>query len=56
MKGTALFVSLLLIGSSLQLYGGSSKVIQLTDRDFKEKVINSNGIWLVEFYGNLDSQ
>lgn len=41
----------LLVGSSLQLYGASSKVVKLTAANFREKVVNSKGVWLVEFYG-----
>ncbi len=32
------------------MYSASSNVISLTDKDFDSKVMNSDGIWLVEFY------
>lgn len=32
------------------LYGPSSDVIELTANNFKNKVIDSDAIWLVEFY------
>jgi len=31
-------------------YGKYSKVIELTDSDFQKQVINSDEMWLVEFY------
>ena len=35
------------------LYSGDSKVVKLTTDNFKKNVLNSNEMWLVEFYGNL---
>lgn len=32
------------------LYGPSSDVIELTANNFKNKVLDSDAIWLVEFY------
>ncbi len=50
---TLALVFLGLVSLSLQLYGSASKVVKLTQSNFREKVINSPGIWLVEFYGTL---
>ncbi|KAG2391115.1 hypothetical protein LR48_Vigan07g050100 [Vigna angularis] len=36
--------------SSYALYGASSPVLQLTPSNFKSKVLNSNGVVLVEFF------
>ncbi|PNX92037.1 protein disulfide isomerase-like 2-3-like [Trifolium pratense] len=36
--------------SSYALYGSSSPVLQLTPSNFKSKVLNSNGVVLVEFF------
>jgi hypothetical protein len=47
--------ALLLTGYSIQLYGASSKVVKLTAANFKEQVLNSKGVWLVEFYGRIIS-
>ncbi|MFS7921892.1 putative protein disulfide-isomerase [Helianthus anomalus] len=45
---------LLSVNSNLNLvdafYGSSSPVVQLTPSNFKSKVVNSNGVVLVEFY------
>ncbi|CAN0897089.1 Protein disulfide isomerase-like 2-3 [Linum grandiflorum] len=45
-------VSLLFFACSLcsALYNPSSPVVQLTPKNFKSKVLNSNGVVLVEFY------
>lgn len=54
--GTLFFISfpLLLfifnIAPSYALYGASSPVLQLTTSNFKSKVLNSNGVVLVEFF------
>lgn len=54
MKAQAIALVLLAIfGTSVQLYGAGSKVVHLTAANFREKVVNSNGIWLVEFYGKI---
>ena len=34
-------------------YGSNSKVVKLTSANFKEKVLNGNEVWFVEFYGTL---
>ncbi|KAK4369373.1 hypothetical protein RND71_013165 [Anisodus tanguticus] len=39
-----------LIASANALYGPSSPVVQLTASNFKSKVLNSNGVVLVEFF------
>ena len=54
MRALPILITLLVLGSTLQLYGSGSKVIQLTADDFKQKVLNSPGLWLVEFYGILE--
>ncbi|KAL2317034.1 hypothetical protein Fmac_030910 [Flemingia macrophylla] len=50
--GTLLLVSfpLFFIAPSYALYGASSPVLQLTPSNFKSKVLNSNGVVLVEFF------
>jgi protein disulfide-isomerase A6 len=40
----------LLSSSALTLYGANSKVVKLTQANFKEKVTNSKEPWIVEFY------
>ena len=48
-----IFTSLLifvLAHSMSSLYTSTSKVVQLTQADFAEKVTRSNDLWLVEFY------
>lgn len=50
---TRLLLILGFIGLSLQMYEAGSKVVKLTQSNFKEKVLNSPGIWFVEFYGSL---
>ena len=44
---------LMAVGLSNQMYGSGSKVVKLTASDFNQKVIQSNELWLVEFYGTL---
>jgi len=44
---------MLLCASTLALYDGSSKVVQLTAKNFNDLVIQSDDLWLVEFYGTL---
>ena len=34
------------------LYSADSKVVKLTTDNFKQKVLNSNEMWFVEFYGS----
>ena len=34
-------------------YGSNSKVVKLTSANFKEKVLNGNEVWFVEFYGTF---
>jgi hypothetical protein len=54
MKLTYTAIGLLLLASmSLQLYGPSSKVVKLTAANFREQVLNSKGIWMVEFFGKM---
>ncbi|KAJ7960317.1 protein disulfide-isomerase like 2-2-like [Quillaja saponaria] len=52
--GSPFFIALLFIvfnfGLSDALYGPSSPVVQLTPSNFKSKVLNSNGVVLVEFF------
>jgi len=53
MKFASVFAGLLLLFCARDgwaMYSASSNVISLTDKDFDSKVINSDGIWLVEFY------
>jgi protein disulfide-isomerase A6 len=40
----------LFIATSYALYDSRSKVIQLNPSTFREKVINSKGLWIVEFF------
>jgi len=40
----------LFISKGLALYGANSKVVKLTQANFKEKVMNSQVPWIVEFY------
>jgi hypothetical protein len=39
----------LLVSSAAALYSSSSKVVQLTEKDFKQ-VTKGDELWLVEFY------
>jgi protein disulfide-isomerase A6 len=32
------------------MYSAKSDVVQLTEADFKDKVLRGDGVWLVEFY------
>lgn len=48
MKSILLFF--LILGSTLCLYGPNSNVVILDEASFNEKVINSNELWLVEFF------
>lgn len=36
--------------STFALYSSDSKVIQLSESDFKEQVLNSKDLWMIEFY------
>ncbi|CAN4103686.1 unnamed protein product [Withania somnifera] len=45
-----LLIALHLIATANALYGPSSPVVQLTESNFKSKVLNSKGIVLVEFF------
>ncbi|XP_031262087.1 protein disulfide isomerase-like 2-3 [Pistacia vera] len=47
---TILFSFFTLFNLSYALYGSSSPVVQLTPTNFKSKVLNSNGVVLVEFF------
>ena len=44
------FTLLCLIGLAFSLYDSRSKVVQITPQNFKEKVLNSKGLWLIEFF------
>lgn len=44
-------LSFILFQQAFSLYGSNSKVIKLTASNFREKVLNSNQLWFVEFYG-----
>ena len=39
-----------LAGFSQAFYGGNSAVVSLTEKNFKKEVMDSDEIWLVEFY------
>lgn len=41
----------LLAATSFCLYGSNSEVVILTANNFQKEVIESNNIWLVEFFG-----
>jgi len=41
---------LLLISSIYTLYSSSDPVVELTQSNFKKLVIDSNDLWMVEFY------
>ncbi len=41
---------LLFTGIANALYSSTSDVVQLTDKTFQDKVINGDGVWMVEFY------
>jgi len=45
-----IIIILCLVSSSFTLYSGNSNVVILTEENFNEKVINSNELWLVEFF------
>lgn len=47
-KRTLLY--LCIVSSSLALYSKNSKVVQLTADNFKKLVIDSDDLWMVEFY------
>ncbi|CAA7407608.1 unnamed protein product [Spirodela intermedia] len=46
----ALIAALAMAGAAAALYSPSSPVLQLTPSNFKSKVLNSNGVVLVEFF------
>jgi protein disulfide-isomerase A6 len=50
MKAISLLLIIAILGSSLAMYGKSSKVVVLTASNFQDKVIKSKDIYLVEFY------
>lgn len=50
MKVSLLFALALLVASVSAFYESNSKVIKLTADNFQETVMESNEIWLVEFY------
>lgn len=45
-----LFLITLLLVCSYGLYDSRSKVVQLNPSNFREKVMNSKGLWIVEFF------
>lgn len=47
---TLLIILILYISTTNSLYSSTSNVISLTESNFNEKVINSNELWLIEFY------
>lgn len=44
------FLGVLLISSTLALYSPSDEVVMLNSANFKSKVLESNELWLVEFF------
>ncbi len=48
MRAAALFLALCVSAASA-LYSSSSKVVQLSEKDFKQ-VLKGDELWLVEFY------
>lgn len=50
MKFTSSLLFSFLIAGSFCLYGSGSKVISLDERDLKNKVLDSNELWFVEFF------
>lgn len=44
------FIALTILNLSLSLYGPNSSVVKLTAANFDKEVVNSNELWLVEFY------
>jgi hypothetical protein len=39
-----------LLCAASALYGPSSAVVQLDDKDFRKQVLRSDEVWMVEFY------
>ena len=52
MKKIILLFSLLLTVSN-SLYSAGSNVVILNSSNFQKEVINSDNIWLIEFYGKI---
>ena len=50
MSALKLVILSLLVTSNLCMYGPNTNVIQLDESNFNNLVINSNELWLVEFY------
>jgi hypothetical protein len=48
-----LIIVLINLCQSESLYNTNSNVIKLTASNFQNEVVNSQDIWLVEFYGNI---
>lgn len=46
----AVFFLLLVVGNTLALYSPSDDVIDLNPSNFDSKVVQSDELWLVEFY------
>lgn len=49
--GISLILLSILASFSVSLYGSNSDVVILNSSNFQKEVIESNNIWLVEFYG-----
>ena len=50
---TCVLLAFCILGTAFGLYGSNSKVVKLDKSNFKSLVINSNELWLVEFFGNF---
>lgn len=50
MKIIVLLLSMMSVAICQDFYGKYSKVEEITDADFEKKVLNSDEMWLVEFY------
>lgn len=44
------FIFFFLVTSSLSLYSKDSKVVHLTSDNFKKLVLDSDDLWMIEFY------
>jgi hypothetical protein len=49
--GISLILISILASDALCLYGSNSDVVILNSTNFQKEVLDSNSIWLVEFYG-----
>jgi len=50
---TCVLLAFCILGTAFGLYGSNSKVVKLDKSNFKSLVINSNELWLVEFFGTF---